>query len=609
MDNLNTFQIASRSYSTSITDESVFNIVFNKNRRNLKYVKVQSSETKSNIGDSITANRSKSAVPRGFAYAHREQKKIWQTSQIYRDTSGSYGRHRIHMGLRSRIDRNSSGSLPKEITFLKSSEISTGDRLQVSSFTTGSRSMRKCSLTVFTACAKLAGRSLGCFENCKSRPYSRKQSALSVRELSKSTHAGTDTLGRKNDPNVIKRVTKQVQDVFKKPTSYTFFFKGQQFTLDENLKNMYSLPELIFHRFQAVYDEVKDICVEKSRLVWCVPYVIVAIENCFFGKIIESTKQHSKASTEAIYPIGLTNFEIGQKSVRTIRNKFKTFTKESGYKIYSLDYSKFDASVPQIFKDIFFSLFRRCLELDYLENKVYDYLRIYVKYTPFIFKEELLYKKKGISSGLFITNFFDSWVNLTIHYFVVFLEYLYSDKCYDILSETQSFESLFLDKNLVKTEVILPDPIVRVMGDDSIFLCDKRTLELHNSVCKMLGMKVKIKHICHDPEDKIFFLGRYWLDNNRPTQSEEYIALRIVYCKWYNKGKLPFDVKKLHLYRILSICLPLIGGKEFLDKYLFDYEPYIEFLNSQEGFVYVKEFIEDQFKFLSFEDAFDVDSY
>jgi hypothetical protein len=384
--------------------------------------------------------------------------------------------------------------------------------------------------------------------------------------------------------------------------------KNPSFLLDSGLDHLLNLPELIFHRFQAVYDDVSNICVEKSRLVWCVPYTVVSLENIFFGKLIDSTKSKSINSEEVLYPISLTNFQIGQRSVSTLRKKFRILGNKN-FKIYSLDFKKFDSTVPNWTKDMFFSIMRACIDLTPKQNKVYDYLRFYVKHTPFVSKEGINFKNKGISSGLLITNLFDTWLNLTIFYFVDVVKLLYPEVIDDIYDHEIPFDRISMDKSKVKYGFIIREPFVRVMGDDSIYLCDEFSLELHRKICRLIGMDVTVKHVCHHPDDDIFFLGRFWNSSNRPFQTEEYMALRIVYTKWYDDKTIPFDLKDLHLFRMLSICLPLIGGKEFLDKYLFDYEPYIRFSKSDEGFIYIKEFIEDNFRFTEKTKAYDVDNY
>lgn len=605
MKDLNTSQITSVAYGTSITDMSIINIIKHKNKDAKLYSTLEDTNQLHKTGELEYEQR---RIEQNSKSVIRKQEEVWPISKKYSDTSTLYRRSRLHLGLWSRIKRNSKGSLPKEIDFISNEQIEYADSLSIKSYTTANRSIRKCCLTVFTACAKMASRSLGCFENCKKYPYSCKSIPLSVKELSKPTHAGTDTMGRKNDPVVQKKVIQQLRSTFKKPTSYNFFFKNQSVIITKEMMNIFSLPELIFHRFQATYDKISQRCTEKSRIVWCIPYFIVALENIFFGKIIESTKLNAKRSRIAVFPIGLTNYEIGQKSVRTLRESFDILGNKN-YKIYSLDFSKFDQTVPNWTKDLFFSLFKINIDMNQIEEKIYDYLRIYIKFTPFIYKDKLMYKEKGISSGLLITNLFDTWFQLTIHYFVCIVQELYPELVKVILSELTSFDKLDMDKERVRKEVLVSEPLVRVMGDDAILLCDTHTLALFQSVCKMLGMTVKVKHTCNHPNDDIFFLGRFWNKQNRPTQSEEYIALRIVYTKWYDQKKIPFSLEKLHLYRILSVCLPLIGGKQFLDKYLFDYEPYVEFKNSDEGFIYMKDFIEEQFKFYDRDHLFQVDSY
>jgi hypothetical protein len=550
---------------------------------------------------------SRRRVTEGIENAGKKQKSIWKTNEKLVDTSGLFSRHYINNKLWTRICSNSGGSLPKEIRRLSDGEILEQDGETIRTYCDNSRRWRKCIWTVVCACAKYSAECIGCFQINESRGYDCRPISESVLSLSKNTHAGSDTFGRKNDLKVQQRIIDQITDLFRKPNSHKIFQKNLCY-FDEKLENMFKLYEIIFHRFQALYDKNLDYCVEKCRIVWCVPFTIVALENIFFGNIIENVKNFSLIRNETMYPIGMTNFEIGKKSVATLRERFK-FVGNKDFKIYSLDFSKYDASIPSHSKDIFFALMKGVINLSKTQEKVYDFLRVYIKFTPFSYKGKILYKQKGISSGLLITNFFDTWWNLTIHYFVQVLYDLYYDSIDDIMTDNFSLSTSYMDVNKVKYEPLITRPLVRVMGDDSIILCTEHNLKLHRKVCELFGMKVTIKHVTEDVHDDIFFLGRYWNSVNRPFQTEEYIALRIVYCRWYNKNKLPFSIDKLHIYRILSICLPLVNGKEFLDKYLFDYPLYVDFKESKDGFIYMKDFIENQFKIVPNDEMYDIDRY
>jgi hypothetical protein len=521
----------------------------------------------------------------------------------------------VNMDLWSRISRNSGGSLPTKINELSRDEIRASDSESIKSYLTASRSIRKCCITLFAACAGSAANGIGCFKNCKKRPYSVKSISSSVKELSKPTSAGADTLGKKNDKKVQNHVIKQITDLFRKPTLRKVAGNAILKDFDDlSIGNkLYLLPEVVYHRFQSVFDEVEQISNVKSRIVWCVPYVIVALENMFFGPILNSVKEQMSGEDICIYPIGLRNNEIGQNCVGTLRDTYKNIGVKSGMKIFSLDFSKFDASVPQFVKDIFFAIFQHVIDLeDNIFKRIYCYLRVYIKYTPFVKDDSIKFKLKGISSGLYITNLFDTLWNLTLHIFTNVIECLYPELKYKLLVDEVTFDKLYIKKDDFKIKDIEQNsyiPYVRVMGDDSIILCREETIHLFKAICRILGMKVTIKHVCEHPESPIFFLGRYWDNNNLPFQTEGYIALHIVYTRWYDKKEIPFSLKELHLNRILSICLPLKNGKEFLDKYLFDYEPYVSFKGSNKGFTYMKDFIEETFQYIPKEKVFSVTSY
>lgn len=609
MNNLSISSIASVAYRTSVTDRGFFQNFLQKNIRRIDYAKLQSQEIGIDGENEINTNTARRRIPEGTSHANKQSKQIWKDGQNYPDTINKYRRPYSHLGLRTRISSNSGGSLPLPTNFLSTKEIQSADSATITNYLASSGSIRKCCFTVLAKCSQMAIWSLGIFKNFEERTYSCKPIALSVHELSKSTNAGTDTMGQKNDPDVQRRVISQVSEVFKKPTSFKLFKNNEKLFSISMLKRLYDLPEVIFHRFQATYDRKTHSDVEKSRIVWCVPYTIVAIENIFFGNIIESTKMKALTSEEVIYPIGLTNYQIGQKSVRTLRDLFRRIENKR-YKIYSLDFSKFDSTIPNWVKDLFFAVIEPLLDLNPNYKKVYDYLRLYIKYTPFVHGKNISYKRKGISSGLLITNLFDSYWNLTIHYFVQVLKEFFPEELDSIYDErVNSINDLKFDTSNVKLNFVYSEPWVRVMGDDSIILCDDFTLNLHRKVCELFGMRVTIKHVTNSPDEDIFFLGRYWNNRNRPFQTEHYMALRICYTKWYDEKRIPFELKDLHLYRMLSICLPLVGGKEFLDKYLFDYQPYKDFKESKKGFIYMKEFIEDNFQYHEYNKAFDVDAY
>jgi hypothetical protein len=602
---LNCKTISSVAYKTYITDGG---ILVSLGVKENYHVKLQSSRKSSDIRDKIVTKNGEPRPSRRNKISSEQSKEVWSTHKEFSYTGNRYRRNRIHMDLRSRISRNSNGSLPKKINLVTTRDIINKDRSAIRDYTTASRGIRKCCLSAFSECSRMAISCLGALKDCSVSPYRCKKLSTSVLDLSKNTSAGIDTLGRKNDPLVQKRVLSQVRDIFRKPTSYKVLLKNPSFYVGSELYNMFNLPEVIFHRFQAVYDEHEGVSNEKSRIVWGSPYTIVALENVFFGNHISSCKNYAQTKTEIVYPIGLNNFLTGRRSVQTLRSKFK-ITGNDTHKIYSLDFSRFDATVPSWAKDLFFSTILGTLDLDVNQKKVYELLRIYTKNTPFIDESGIKFKSKGISSGMLITNLFDSWWNLTIFNFVTITMDLYPEVVTEILENGTTLDRLFLDVKKVQHKYIKNDPNVRIMGDDLLVLCDERTLNYHKEVCKILGMTVTIKNVTDNPNDPIFFLGRYWDKNGVPFQTEEYISLRICYTRWYDEENLPFGLEDLHLNRILSICLPLKNGKEFLDKYLFDYEPYKRFKESDKGFVYMKDFIEDTFQYFDKSKAMIVSNY
>jgi hypothetical protein len=220
--------------------------------------------------------------------------------------------------------------------------------------------------------------------------------------------------------------------------------------------------------------------------------------------------------------------------------------------------------------------------------------------------------EKGLSSGSFDTNLQGTLINATICYVVDVLRAQYANVLEKMVKRHMDLWDLSDELPYDDGFVFINHTYGKFLGDDGLLLCDQNFVNCLIELCKNLGMVLNIKHISHNSKKDIFFLGRYWDEFNIPFQTELYLIYHIAFrSKFYNKKIWPEDnLKNLSLYRVLSICLPLKGGKEFLDKYFYDWEPYKEFLSNNKGFFLLKEWPDnDSFRYISKEDAFDYLNY
>jgi hypothetical protein len=364
-------------------------------------------------------------------------------------------------------------------------------------------------------------------------------------------------------------------------------------------QSLFELPQMLFRRFQIGFNEDNSLKI-KPRVVWCIPHLVVSIEAYFMWNILQQMKERSVSDSNYPYNIGQTNRQISQ-SISSLRKNCLNVESNS---IFSLDYSKYDRTIPNWFFDIFFAIVEDRLDLSVHEKIIFDNLRLYIKYTPMIFDDRLVFKSRGISSGLFITNLLDTVFNLTL---IKLTEIFFSEF-------PEYFDKVRFTKRMLFNERIDHKPVAnvlsffsfttRVLGDDGIVYWNSDKLHFLQRLCFFLGMTLSIKNITKDPHNgDIFYLGRYWDSNNIPDQTDLYMAGHIVLrTKWYNKDDIDFSIDDLDAMRILSICLPLKSGKLFINKYLKDYEPLNNFLNQKKDFVLLKDWPHDEYTKFKFDD-------
>jgi hypothetical protein len=395
-----------------------------------------------------------------------------------------------------------------------------------------------------------------------------------------------------------------------------FFFKNFSilFNHPDSLNN---LPTVLYHRFQVSMNKntpEKDI---KIRQVWCVPYAIVALERMFFGKWIDAAVNRARTSPKPIYTIGLTPKEIGSRIISRMYIQYKagsySYKRYSRLrkKIYSLDFSKFDSTINLFFIDLIYAARFLTLELTSNAKKVFDLLRLYVKFTPIIYNDILFIKQIGIASGLYLTNFIDTIVNGC---FINAASIIESCAKASLTIRKWTRSSFPLDAEKIDFLTLLANAVIdvpdySVTGDDTLIACTGDFVRLHKKLCSEFGLTPNIKHTYlgtvnsdFDGDSFIYYLGRYWNNSCKPWNPEEYfISHLILRTKFYKFDEFGIqDEEELELFRLLSICLPYVNGWSFINKYYHDWEPFLLFVKNKKDFILLKDWPNEGTEVVSF---------
>jgi hypothetical protein len=366
------------------------------------------------------------------------------------------------------------------------------------------------------------------------------------------------------------------------------------------------LPLYIAHRFQISVNDDASFSEFKIRQVWIVPFRVAVLETMIFDNLIQRVKNKALRDSNPIYPIGLLNSQIGSRCIKNLRRKAKA----RNLKIWSGDYSKFDSSISTFFLDMYFSIAESNLILDKTERLILSFVRFYMKYTPYVDKNIVGFMLRGIPSGAYITNNFDTFVNGTVWTFAHIIRYYFPEVANSIVYDYKSLSDFKFDLTNIEYIDFNLD-YVHIYGDDSTACMDEFHSILMIEICKSIGMTLSFKDPVSFDDDNVFFLGRYWDVHGFPHQTHHYMSYHIVYrTSWYREEDLDFDIKtKLKLYRILSICLPLRGGLAYLKRVFGDWEPFKEWYENREPMFLLKDYPNEEFLKKSFYDAINLSSY
>lgn len=148
---------------------------------------------------------------------------------------------------------------------------------------------------------------------------------------------------------------------------------------------------------------------EKTRLVWGYPYSMTAIEGLIAYPLLRFLKSYNTPMAFA-----MTTGVLGTKlRVASYHRRWA----------YSLDFSRFDATISSQLIKIAFNILRTWFDLDQVERAtgltvghVFDLVERYFINTPIVMPDMNLYlgKRHGVPSGSYFTQLIDSIVNVIV---------------------------------------------------------------------------------------------------------------------------------------------------------------------------------------------------
>ena len=359
------------------------------------------------------------------------------------------------------------------------------------------------------------------------------------------------------------------------------------------------MPTRIFYRIQPFYNEIMNETDIKIRQVWCVPQRIISLEFYFFKNILDRIYSNIK-SGQTIYATGLRNSDLSINIVSMFRSQL--IKGDNDLSVFSLDYSKYDRKIPGYAIDLFYLIVEQELNLDNNQKKLLSMLRFYVKHTPYCYGNSFYIQMRGIPSGCYVTNLIGSWWNLTLCIISNSIYMKDRSRYNPGKMATKEYANKWLGMNNLVDIGSNREEIISVCGDDIVIYTSNLRVLHHIKLCECFELEVEVYRRSVKPSDPIFFLGRYWDSSNRPIQSYGYIFSHIVFrTKWFSKQEVDFNSEDdLNLSILLSVCLPLHNGMDFLlDNYI-EWKPFRDFLEGSSGFTYLKDYVlGDKFRKIS----------
>lgn len=266
----------------------------------------------------------------------------------------------------------------------------------------------------------------------------------------------------------------------------------------------------------------------KTRLVWMAPLPTTIVGTRYSKRVLEALSRRRP------FVWGLRGHEQGA-IISEIESRFRY--------VYSLDFSKFDSTVPSRMIDDAFRVARTHLDLDEGELGVWRrYVNDFI-HSRIIAPDGHVYQKhKGVPSGSAFTSIIDSIVNL------ILVSYMWEKV----------------------TGHSLPHDRVLVMGDDVIVGSNSRlSLSQLASAASDLGFVLSVeKSTITDKsreskrfdDNRTHFLGHWWV-HSQPHRPERELLQRMVYPERHRK-RAPSD----YLIRLIGYASTSVEGRNILVK-------------------------------------------
>lgn len=277
--------------------------------------------------------------------------------------------------------------------------------------------------------------------------------------------------------------------VFAKPQTrpgYLKVLEGDELTKSLKLSKSSGLPMLTTKMKSLIYssDRMEQVikgvkspnpCIaykrtqenEKTRLVWGYPLEMTMVEAQFARPLIDKF-----LSMRTPLAFGLKKNTLGA----FLDNHVSHFKYQ-----YAIDYSKFDSSINAKLIHIAFDILKTWFEEDDLDKHGWEQVVKYFITTPIVMPDKNLYtgKRHGVPSGSYFTQLIDSIVNVML---------------IGAVSSEHKFNLHWRD--------------LFVLGDDSIFGCDKKlNLEMIAKTFRRYGITM---NALKSKMNSLEFLGAIW---------------------------------------------------------------------------------------------------
>jgi hypothetical protein len=249
----------------------------------------------------------------------------------------------------------------------------------------------------------------------------------------------------------------------------------------------------------------------KGRLVWGSPLATTILAAAF-----------AKAAYKGLVRRHCFSYGYQKAEIGSFVSEFQSRLK----RVYCLDFSGFDATIPAFVIGDAFEILRTHLDMSEEENDLFYRLTNDFIHARIILPDSSMYQKhRGIPSGSPFTSMIGSISNLII------LNYIW----------------------IKLTDVALDEDRVLVLGDDSIVATNSIvSLNAIATAAGDLGMEVSVsKSKVAARGDRVEFLGHEW-ENGRPHRPKRDVVIRLVYEE---KHRAPdATITCMRMYGFTSDC-------------------------------------------------------